>query len=45
MFYFYFFILGARRRCEYESWKERITLSKGGNTQKRGKLVDTTKGS
>jgi len=28
---------------EYERWKERITLSKGGNTQRMGKSFNITK--
>jgi len=40
-----FLISGERKRCEYEKWKERITLSKGGNIEKIGKSFDTTKGS
>jgi len=40
-----FLISGERRRYEYERRKENITLSKGGNTQRRGKSFDTAKGS
>jgi len=40
-----FLISGERRRCKYEKWKEIITLSHGGNTQRRVKSFDTAKGS
>jgi len=40
-----FLILSETRRCKYEKWKERITISHGGNTQSRGKSFDTAKGS
>jgi len=33
----------VRTTSEYKRWKERIILSKGGNTQRMGKSFDTVK--